>query len=237
MEKKTVIFQWIPAMVFEFCAWLHSFIFAPWAFSKSFRRPAGSPSGTPILLVHGYLHCGSVWAYYKWKFAKAGLGPIYTINLMPPLSSIQDYAQQIRAKAEEIERETGNSKLVLVGHSMGGLACGYYAASVAPPEKELSLISLGSPWDGTFLAQFAPGPNAKEMRRHSPFLKHLQQQLSHKQLPHYHIAATTDQIVLPWRSSLKGSEPHKSLILDGVGHLSILYSRKAADQVCKWIKE
>ena len=231
-----MIFQWIPAMAFEFCAWLHSFVFAPWAFSKSFHRPVGASSGTPILLVHGYLHCSSVWVYYKRKFAKAGFGPIYTINLKPALGSIQDYAQQIRAKAEEIESETGNAKLILIGHSMGGLACGTYAASVAPPEKELALISLGSPWDGTVLAQFMPGHNAKEMRRHSPFLKHLLQQLSHKKtLPRYHIATTTDQIVLPWRSSLKGSEPHQTLILDSVGHLSILYSRKAADQVTAWI--
>ena len=230
--------NWIRAMALELCGWLYSLILAPWAFSKAFLRPVGASSGTPILLVHGYLHCGSVWAYFRQRLTKAGFGPIYTINLTPALGSIPDYAQQIHAKAEAIAKETGSAKLILIGHSMGGLACGWYATCVASPQKELTLISIGSPWDGTHLARFALGPNAKQMRIHSPFLRDLQHHLAQRpELLRYYIATPNDQIVLPWKSTLLGSHPERRAVIEGVGHLSLLYSTRATEQVCHWLNQ
>ena len=75
----------------------------------------------PILLIHGYLNSNLVWLYFGKQLKNRGFGPIYTINLGWPFGSIENYAQKVALKVEKIKEETGKAKVILVGHSMGGL--------------------------------------------------------------------------------------------------------------------
>lgn len=84
-----------------------------------------------IVLVHGYHHNSGAWWWFSKELDKAGMGPIYTVNLLPPAASIERLAYQLSQKIEGIKKETGSNKITLIGHSMGGLVSAYYAENLA----------------------------------------------------------------------------------------------------------
>lgn len=223
------LIHWIHAMTFEL------FAFPSAALLRLIPLKEMHPgSGQPILLVHGYLHQGSVWRVQKKRLEKLGLGPIYTISLGHPFRSIGHYAEKIRVKAEMIEKETGRKDLILIGHSMGGLVSSWYATQLAPQNTVTDVITLGSPLSGTPMARIGLGENARQMEPHSPFLNQLREAVNqNKSIRFRHIATRSDQIVLPGASALYPENEH--VIYEDLGHVSLLYSSRVANQIHKWV--
>ena len=206
----------------------------PLTFSKTYLRPRGRPEGRPILLVHGFLSFASTWHYHRARLVEAGLGPVYCLNI-GSFQSIAVYAEKMRAKVKEIERETGRSDLDLVGHSKGGLVSSYYTAHFAKRDgvQIKRLITLGSPLNGSPVAPYFPGYDAKEMSPGHPFLEKLQDAVNQfRETEVTHIGSLTDELV-PLASSLpeKDKWPHR--MIDGEGHIGILFSRAVAEEIRK----
>ncbi len=226
---------WIHSLALECVALLGAICLKPFCYFSARRVAYPKEMETPILLVHGYLHDASAWVYQKKKLAKAGFGPVYAMNLRHPFSSIERLAQQVREKAAQIEKITGRSDLILIGHSMGGLVSSWYATQLAPQGKVKDVITIGSPFFGTHLAKIGIGSNAKEMQRGSPFLNDLQEAMSRKsEMRFSHIASSTDEVIIPADSAiLPGAS--RTLMLDDVGHVALLYSPRVFQQIREWI--
>src|SRR5574340_261596 len=90
------------------------------------RDPPPAPAERPVLLVHGVLVNDGVWFYFRRYLARHGIRPIYTVNYGPPLADIEHFAEQLGAKIEAICAATGAPRVVLIGHSMGGLVARAY---------------------------------------------------------------------------------------------------------------
>ena len=222
--------------------WLHAMTFEPLALLgiAALRliptRQIVSGASQPILLVHGYMNHSSIWTLQKKRLEALGFGPIYTINLGHPFRSISHYAEKVKAKAEAIAQATGRSDLILIGFSMGGLVSAHYATQLAPPNTVTDIITIGAPFAGTPVARMGPGPNAREMEPHSEFLQKLQLAMEqNKQIRFFHIATQSDQIVIPGHSA--AIPDHQHLILEDIGHASMLYSRRVTEQVHQWLKQ
>jgi triacylglycerol lipase len=209
----------------------------PLTLLKSHHAPQGNKEGRPILMVNGYLSYGSTWYYQKAKLIQAGFGPIYTMNVGSG-RSIVTYAEQIKEMVEQIQKETGRKDITLIGHSKGGLVSSYYATHLADPEKTevTEVITIASPLAGTPMAYFGPGKDAFEMRTHSPFHQDLRNKI--KDFAHirfFHIASETD-VVVPLTSAILGNDPSRQLVLKDMGHLSLVFSSRVADQIFFWLK-
>ncbi|MDE3055900.1 MAG: alpha/beta fold hydrolase [Verrucomicrobiota bacterium] len=228
--------HWIHAATFEFFAVILSLClrFLNPLFSKSTPQVA---QGVPILMIHGYLHNSSAWVFFRKFFsrlqASSGIGPLYTIDL-PLFQSIPDDASLILQRREEIFQETGRRELILIGHSMGGLVALFHALHLA--KEKTWVITLGSPLHGTHLARIALGPNGKEMRRGSLFVKGLEKSLATSNLSCYHLGSETDQVVVPASSAFMGRFPDREFHLPNLGHMSLLFSRRVMRQVLYWIE-
>lgn len=232
--KITRIIRWIHALSFEGFAICATALLHPSRYLVSHRT--GSTRGRPILLVHGYLHDSSAWIYHKRKLVKDGFGPIYTLNLGHPFRSIRRYAEKVKHKAEQIERETNRSDLILIGHSMGGLVCSLYATRLAPARTVTDVITIGSPLAGTHMAKLGLGPDAREMERDSVLLKELQEEIkncSHTRF--YHIATKTDQLVIPHTSALVGDHLERQFLIEDIGHVTLLFSPRVARVIKEWL--
>lgn len=213
-----------------------------WGFLNSFYRrqkPPVSNKGCPIFLIHGYLNTGSVWDVQKifLRGSGKGLGPFYTLDLGSPFSSIESHAQTVAKQAEQIAKETGRSELILVGHSMGGLVSLCYALTMAPPGFVSKIITIGSPLQGTHVAKIGLGKAAREMERGSSFVKELELLSKGTTIPIYHIGTKTDQIVIPYESSFYPGPKKRCLLLSDIGHASLLFSKRVANQLAKWLAE
>lgn len=219
----------IPALWSEFCARLISFNWSqPFSDGVMGREPAGSLSGTPILLIPGYLSNRGMWVQFRARLIRDGLGPVYAIDLEPPFGDIDHFVAQLAARIEQIGRETGAEEIHIVAHSMGGLVIRSYLASNAVDRlrpRILTLTMLGSPHHGTKLATFGIGRAVKQMRQNSAWLRKLaalECQREQPPPPTLSLFTRNDDLIyppesaeLPWANNVA---------VDSIGHVGLLFS-------------
>lgn len=163
MPEKYRIGWWHACLLFvsEFSATMLS---SSWtmpfcAFSK---REASKPDGLPVLLIHGYGCNSGYWHSMSQALSKANITH-YAIDMEPIIGGIDEYAPRIHQAVERICTETSHNKVVLVGHSMGGLAARAYLRAFGS-KRIAKIVTLGTPHHGTSLAHFGVGLNTEQMR-------------------------------------------------------------------------
>ncbi|MEG0822828.1 MAG: alpha/beta fold hydrolase, partial [Burkholderiaceae bacterium] len=117
---------------------------------------------------------------------------------------------------ERLCAATGASQVILVGHSMGGLAAREYLRAKGAAKVD-RLITLASPHHGTVFAPFGHGANARQMRRDSSFIARLS--ATPCAVPVTCIATRSDNLVLPRSSSVLAGATE--IWLDRVGHIAM----------------
>ena len=193
-------------------------------------EPIGQKTGTPILLVHGYVsNRGMFWRMRK-RLAAAGAGPVYTVSLYPLFGSIDEMMPVLAARIETICGETGAEKINIVAHSMGGLVTRAYLVAHAGADRVARLITIGSPHQGTQMAAFGVGRCVHEMRPDSARLKALvAAEIDLPKPPTLSIYTLNDDLVYPAESSLL--DWAENLPMAGVGHVSMLSSKPAIERI------
>lgn len=126
---------------------------------------------TPLLLIHGYQCNRGFWFWLRGKLEAAGW-TVATHSMEPVWTEIDNYAEGIERRIDEVLAATGAPQLILVAHSMGGLACRTYLRRHGRA-KVARLITLGSVHHGTRLARLGIGANARQMQIGNPWLKAL----------------------------------------------------------------
>lgn len=241
--EEGVSIPWGPlakSFVIEFLCNCLSYVLYPFrALSFSSKVPSTAISAPPILFIHGYLHHQMAWLWcIRALRKKEGVGPLYSIDFTSPLEPIPVLAAQLQTKIRDILAETGSEKIILVGHSMGGLISSYYCEYLAPPNEVDRVITLGSPFQGTWLSALVMGPNAQELSPNSVFLRELGERIERSQVPYYSIATKLDNMVVPWESAIPIPEgiSKESLILEDSGHLRLLISPLVIEKIAQWVK-
>ena len=135
------------------------------AFHAFDKRIARSPRGLPVLLIHGYGCNSGYWHAMSRALDRAGLTH-YALSLEPVFGGIDEYVPLVERAVETMLRETGQEKIVIVAHSMGGLVARAWLRSrgSARAARAARVITLGTPHRGTGLANFGVGLNAEQMR-------------------------------------------------------------------------
>ena len=184
------------------------------------RDPRPAPARRPVLLVHGVLVNDGVWIPFKRYLARNNIGPVYTINYGPPLADIELFAEQLDAKIEAIRAATGAERVVLVGHSMGGLVARAYLRRFGAARVE-KLITIGTPHHGSVLSHLFPGVCLGQMHVGNPWLVELNRHESDPApVPITSIWSRHDSMVAPQASSQLGNAENVALV--GVAHNALL---------------
>jgi triacylglycerol lipase len=146
-------------------------LFAIGAFAPS----AGAVTAhDPILFVHGYASTGSVWNTMISRFQADGWTSAELNNWSYNYhQSNATTASQISTKIDQILAATGNSKVDVITHSMGGLSSRYYLKNLGGTGKVDDWVSLGGPNHGTSTANTCFDTSCVEMRPGSTFLANL----------------------------------------------------------------
>lgn len=178
----------------------------------------------PLLLIHGYQCNRGFWFWLRAKLEAAGW-IVATHSMEPVWADIDSYAEGIARRVAEVLAATGAPQLILVGHSMGGLASRAYLRRYGS-DKVARMISLGSPHQGSGLARLGVGPNARQMCIGSEWLQALAAPgavappAGSVAIFSYH-----DNYVFPHEacSTLTGAA---TVAMSGVGHLGMAFSRQ-----------
>lgn len=193
-----------------------------WMGRDRLRRLA--PGERPLLLIHGYRCNRGTWWRMRRALEAAG-HCVATLNLEPVFGGVDDYVEPLRARIEEVLAVTGAAQLVVVGHSMGGLAARAYIARHGA-SRVARLITLGTPHHGSALAQLGWGRNAADMRPGSHWLARMHADGVAQTCPVTAIWSWHDNFVMPQAAQhLDGAE---NVELAGIGHLRLVLAPEVA---------
>jgi pimeloyl-ACP methyl ester carboxylesterase len=187
------------------------------------RENTGGGDGTPVLLVHG-LWCNAAvwWRYARWLRA-AGIAPVCTVTLEPPLADIERLAQNLAVEIDRITLGSGAHRIAIVAHSMGGLVVRAYFRAYGT-DRVSRLITLGSPHHGSTLAGLSFGRCVHQMRPRNPWLAELaNEETGLARLSVVSFYSLHDNLVAPQTSSVLANVTN--IPLSGVGHMEMLFRR------------
>ncbi len=178
-----------------------------------------APGRIPVLLVHGYLCNRGLWWWLRRRL-RARRYAVATINLEPALADLDRLAERLGERVDALLAETGAEKVMLVTHSMGGLAARAYLRRHGAT-RVAGLVTLAAPHHGTEIARLGLGRNARQMRPNSEWLRSLNAQPP-PSIPIASIWSRDDEIIDPPDTSRLPDA--RETILGGIGHMAMAFS-------------
>jgi len=171
----------------------------------------------PVLLVHGYGCNGGYWAQLAQLLTRQGVSHA-SVDLEPVTGSIDDFAQQVEVAVQDLLRASGAARVILVGHSMGGLVARAWLQRQGGG-RAARIVTVGTPHHGTDLAVFGPGHNARQMRRGADWLAQLEASDRAQRGLITSIYSHHDNIIAPQDSChLPGA---RNIAVSGIGHVAL----------------
>ena len=130
---------------------------------------------------------------------------------------------------------------------MGGLVAREYNQRFSKEDgiEVLDICTLGSPLDGTLIANLSPllpaSKCAKQMQKSSRCVQEQQEKAAsaEEKTCYLHIASRCDFLIQPVISATMGNASEKRMQvewLDGTGHISLLFSDRAADLIINYLQ-
>lgn len=188
---------------------------------------------TPVLLVHGLIDNRSVFAVMRRSLRRRGFAQVCSWNYSPFLTDIARGAADLGRHIERICEQTGHDRVRVVGHSLGGLIARYHVQRQGGDRRVDSLVTLGTPHQGSVLAHVAPTPLVRQLRPGSPVLRELTEPAPDCRTRVTAVYSDLDQMVLPTQSG-RCDHPDldaRNVLVHGVGHMSLPMHRGVLDEV------
>lgn len=228
-EYRIGVFGMLRCYVGELYASIRTFCWAqPWMAN----RPIAGESRTnseklPVLMLHGYFCNRAFWRPMSLKIDAAGHATT-VVNLEPPFGSIEAYVPTIDTAVQALCKRTGARRVALLCHSMGGLAALAYLRTNGNAQVA-KVITIGTPYRGTYHAQHGIGENAKQMRLKSPWRDALDMG-DVKRFAHFTVILSHhDNIVVP--RAIQVLEGAKVIEVAGIGHVAMVCDHGVQERV------
>ena len=187
----------------------------------------------PVLLVHGFVDNRSIFAVMRRSLRRRGFGSVCSWNYSPWLSDVARGAEDLGRHIERLCEQTGHDRIHVVGHSLGGLLARYHVQKQGGDRRVESLVTLGTPHQGSLWAHVLPTPLVRQLRPGSPTLRTLDEPAPDCRTPLTAIYSDLDQVVVPTGSG-RCEHPDlavRNVLVRGVGHMSLPIHRAVLDEV------
>ncbi len=182
----------------------------------------------PVILLHGLFQNRSCLFWLQYRLKRAGYQQVVSINTSP-WRDMEILTEGLAKKVAELRIRLRADKVLLVGHSMGGLIARNYVQHRGGTAYVQGMVTLGAPHHGSKLAPFALSPMGRTLLPGSEFLNHLNSIPWPEETPAISIYARYDNIVLPAESSRMEGARIKEL--DGMGHMALLFHPRSLQAV------
>lgn len=187
----------------------------------------------PVLLVHGLVDNRSVFTVMSRNLRRRGFAHVCTWNYSPRLTDVARGARELGRQIERICEQTGYDRVHVVGHSLGGLIARYYLQKQGGHRRVESLVTLGTPHQGSVWAHVVPTPLIRQLRPGSEIIEQLAEPAPGCDTRITAIYSDLDQVVLPTTSG-RCDHPDlgaRNVLIRGVGHMSLPMHRVVLDEV------
>ncbi|MEV4440233.1 alpha/beta fold hydrolase [Streptomyces sp. NPDC049577] len=192
-------------------------------------EPGGTPAPghderPPVLLLHGFIDNRSVFVLLRRSLCRHGWQHVETLNYSPFTRDLRTAATLLGRHIEEICARTGQSRIDIVGHSLGGLVARYYVQRLGGDTRVRTLVTLGTPHGGTLVAPLLTAhPLVRQMRPDSDVIAELAAPAPHCSTHFISFWSDLDQIMVPVETArIDHADLHaRSVRVSGVGHLAL----------------
>jgi triacylglycerol lipase len=186
---------------------------------------------TPILLVHGIVDNHSIFSRLDHTLRRRGFRTVSAYDYGLLTRDIPAASMLLGEAIEKIAANSGYERIHVVGHSLGGLMARYYVQRLGGDARVHTLVTLGTPHQGTQLARALPlVPLVRQLTPGSPVIRELAEPAPGCRTPFIAFHTDLDQLVVPSRSArIEHPDLNASNVaVRGVGHLSMPNNSKLA---------
>lgn len=187
------------------------------------------PGHDVVMLVHGLFATAGVLRPLRRDIEERTAA--YTTSFThPPGPGIASIAREI---ARAVRGISGDVRIHLVGHSIGGVAVRYFVQELGGDARIVQTLSIGSPFAGVRSARLFPAPVGRDIAPGSQLLARLARGAREGlRVPHVSLYADEDRVV-PSGAYLAAGE---RLSVAGCGHNSLLYHPRVVAEVVARIR-
>jgi len=189
----------------------------PWTGDRPLAS-AEQPVRIPIVLIHGYFCNRALFRQLAAHLARRG-HLVESVNLEPVFGSIDQYPSLIDNAVKTALHASPGNKVVLIGHSMGGIAARAYLRDFGQSHIA-QVITLGSPHHGTELARIGHTEIVRQLRPNNSWLNELRRSEPPDRYRLFTVILSEhDNIVAPQRTqTLVGA---RTISVSGLGHVDL----------------
>ena len=182
-----------------------------------------------VMLVHGLFATAGVLRPLARDIEERS-GAFTTSFTHPPGPGIASIAHDI---ARAVRAISGDVRIHLIGHSIGGVAVRYFVQELGSDSRVVQTLSIGSPFGGVKPARLFPAPVGRDIAPGSALLERLARGARERLgVPHLSIAGLQDHVV-PSGAHLAAGE---RVSVAGCGHNSLLYHPQVVAEVVSRIQ-
>lgn len=197
-------------------------------------KPVGP--GIPVVMVHGLYHNRTAWRIMKSRLKRAGFANLHTYQYNSFTRDFEPAVLGLLRKLDSLSIDRPDGKVVLVGHSLGGLVCRCVAGNPQYRDRIAALVTLGSPHKGSDLARLGGNRMARDLipGRH---IAQAVERMPDPDCPRLGIYTLTDDYVFPLSMLRTGREGWEETTCSPMAHVWMLYSREISRLVMDFLKE
>ncbi|HEX6446243.1 MAG TPA: alpha/beta fold hydrolase [Streptosporangiales bacterium] len=239
---------WVAAHLATYPLGLVSDRYLSWSPADPFgplrRRADPTPASpehadVPVLLVHGLADNRSVFTVLGRELRRAGFHNVYALNAHPFPGDARTAATRLAGEVERICAETGQERVHIVAHSLGGLIARYYVQLLDGDARTATLVTIGTPHQGTTLARLLPYRMTGQLLPGSELLRDLAAPATGCRTRFVCFWSDLDHLMSPRDTAVLVHDDLdvRSIAVTGVRHASLPVNAEVVAGICRILDE
>ena len=201
---------------------------------RSLVHYAVDAAATPILLVHGIVDNHTIFDPLERALRRRGFTDLSSFDYGLLTTDVRATALDLATAVERLVAESGYEKIHVIGHSLGGLISRYYVQRMGGHERVHTLVTLGTPHQGSALARVGSMlPLVRQLRPDSDLIAELNEPAPSCDTRFLAFHSDLDQLIVPSRNA-RIEHPDlrvRNVPVHGIGHMSLTNDRGIAFQI------
>jgi triacylglycerol lipase len=197
-------------------------------------------AATPILLVHGFIDNHAIFTVMERALRRRGFHMLTAYDYDLLTHSIPRAAIRLGETIERLVTQSGYERIHVIGHSLGGLITRYYVQRLGGDSCVHTLVTLGTPHQGTQLARAAPLlPLVRQLTPRSRIIQELAEPAPGCRTRFIAFHSDIDPVIVP-SGNARLEHPDlnvQNISVRGVGHLSLPRNGRIAFTIAEALRQ